>query len=411
MGSPSGPDGPQTDGPLAGLRVVDLTHSIAGPFCTKLLAAYGAEVVKVERPGCGDPARRLAPFVGGTPDPEGSLAFLDLNAGKLGVTLDVAAPPGRDLLLRMVGDADVVVESFRPGVMDRFGLSYEELDQARPGIVMTSLSSFGQTGPYRDLPASEIVLYAMGHAMFGTGQPEREPLSMAPRLSLCFAGLTACVATVSAVLGRRRHGDGDHADVSIMETLLASIDRRADSLVAYDYCGERMERLSVMPDAVPPMYNRCRDGYFTVVVGGRTPWGRLAGALDAPWLLDQRFLPPIGDAGARAEFEAYWSAWCAARGKQEIVDHLQAAGLAAAPINTIADTLDDAHLAARRFFPVIDDPRTGPVRHTGLPFVPAATPGEVRRPAPRLGEHNAVVYGRYGVDADALDALWRQAVV
>jgi crotonobetainyl-CoA:carnitine CoA-transferase CaiB-like acyl-CoA transferase len=399
---------PPTHGPLAGLRVVDLTHHVAGPFCTKLLAAYGAEVIKVERPGCGDPARGLAPFIGSTPDPEGSLAFLDLNSGKLGVTLDLAAPPARDLLLRMVGDADVVVESFRPGVMDRLGLSYEELDRARPGIVVTSLSSFGQTGPYRDLSASEIVLYAMGHAMFGTGQPDREPLSMAPRLSLYFAGLTACVATVSAVLGRRRNDGGDHADVSIMETLLASIDRRADSLVACDYCGERMDRLSVMPDAVPPMYNRCRDGYFTVVVGGRTQWGRLAQALDAPWILDARFVPPTADAEARAEFEAYWSAWCAARGKHEIVDHLQAAGLAAAPINTVADVVDDPHLAARRFFPVVADPRTGPVRHTGLPFVPAATRGGVRRPAPRLGEHNAVVFGRYGSDADALDGR-RQA--
>jgi len=403
----------QQPGPLAGLKVVDLTHHVAGPFCTKLLAAYGAEIVKVERPTTGDPARRLAPFVEGTPDAsiESSLAFLDLNAGKLGVTLDVTVPKGRDLLLRMVGHADVVVESFRPGVMDRLGLSYDDLERARPGIVVTSLSNFGQTGPYRDVAASEIVLYAMGHAMFGTGQPDREPLSMAPRLNLCFAGLTACVATMSAVLGRRRHELGDHADVSMMETLLASIDRRADSLVAYDYCGERMERTRVVSDNLPPVYNRCRDGLFTVIASQPRQWERLADALDAPWLHEERFLPPMVDPAARAEFERYWATWCEARDKSDIVGHLQAAGLAAAPVNTIADVIDEPHLKERGFFPMVDDPRTGPVRHTGLPLVLRDTPGHLDRPAPRLGEHNAVVYGRHGVDAEALDALRHEGVV
>jgi crotonobetainyl-CoA:carnitine CoA-transferase CaiB-like acyl-CoA transferase len=191
-------------GPLAGVRVIDLTQYVAGPYCTKLLALYGAEVIKVERPDGGDPMRMVGPFVD-APHPDRALAFLDLNVNKLGVTLDLHSEDGRKSLLELVRSADIVVESFRPGTLDRLGLGWQALQAVRPDLVMTSISNFGQTGRYRDLPASEIVLYGMGHEMFGTGLAGREPLSMAPRLNLYFAGQTAAVATLGA-LRRARVG-------------------------------------------------------------------------------------------------------------------------------------------------------------------------------------------------------------
>ena len=216
-------------------------------------------MIKVESPNGGDPFRRCAPF-----DPGGeSLGFLDLNVGKRGITLDLRNE--RDRVLELATAADAVVESLRPGALERLGLGYHDLRAANPRIVLTSITNFGQTGPYRDLPATEIVLYGMGHEMYGTGQPDREPISMAPRLNLCFAGKTAAVATLAAVL----HGRGDWIDVSIMETLVASIDRRADSLVSYIYCGEKMVRMaSVTGPGGPPLYTRAVDGW---VQGGRCP--------------------------------------------------------------------------------------------------------------------------------------------
>ena len=254
-------------------------------------------------------------------------------------------------------DADVVVESFRPGTLERLGLGWDGLCATNPRVVLTSISNFGQTGPYRDLDATEIVLYAMGHEMYGTGQPDAEPMSMAPRLNLCFAGQTAAVATMAAVLG----GGPEWVDVSIMECFLASIDRRADSLVAYQYCGEKMTRMaSVGVPGTPPQYNRAADGWFHLGATSRDP-ERLAEV-----------------AGGDDFF-----AWAAARPKREVVAALQAAGIPAAPVNSVADLAADPHLAAREFF--VD---VGGRRHVGLPIRFAETPGRLSRAAPKLGEHN-----------------------
>jgi crotonobetainyl-CoA:carnitine CoA-transferase CaiB-like acyl-CoA transferase len=386
------------EGPLAGLRVLDLTHHVAGPYCTKLLAVFGADVVKVERPWGGDPQRDAAPFLGDEPGLDRSLSFLDLNVGKRGITLNLADPPGRELALQLARRADVVVESFRPGTLDRLGLGWDDLRAVNDGIVLTSISNFGQTGPYRDLRASELVLYAMGHEMYGTGQPDREPMSMAPRLNLSFAGKTAAVGTMGAVLGRRLHGDGDWVDVSIMETFLASIDRRADSLVAYAYCGEKMERSTFTSGLVsPPAYNRCADGWFHLLASPHN-LDQIAAAVAEPW-------SAVEPGELAAAFETHWPAWCAARGKREIVAQLQAAGVPAAPVNSVADLAADEQLEARGFFRTVEHPEHGPLRHAGPPFVFTDTPGGLTSPAPQLGAHNVEIFRELGYSVSDLSQL------
>jgi crotonobetainyl-CoA:carnitine CoA-transferase CaiB-like acyl-CoA transferase len=331
---------------------------------------------------------------------------------KHGVTLDLASPSGREIALALVRDAAVVVESYRPGTLARFGLSYDELCAVRPGIVLTSISGFGQSGPYRDLPASEIVLYAMGHAMYGTGQPDGTPMSMAPRLNLQFAGQTAAVATMAAVLGRRAHGGGDWIDVSIMEAFASSVDRRAISLTAYDYTGEKMVRLaSVQGIAIPPAYNICADGYFHVTVGAGPWWQAFVEALGEDFLREPRFAPPLTDPVLREEFDAFWIPWCMARTKREIVEHFQGHGLPVAPVNSIADLIADPQLQERGFFRRLSHPVVGEAAYAGLPWVMSETPGALCAAAPTLGRDNAAVYGALGYSGEDLTRLASAGVI
>lgn len=392
-------------GPLEGLRVLDLSQGAAGPYCTRLLAAFGAAVIKVERPRTGDLMRYMAPFAGDRPGPDRSLSFLHLNVNKLGVTLNLACATGHAIATALVRSADVVVESFRPGTMDRLGLGYDALRGMKPGIVLTSLSNFGQTGPYRDLPASEIVLYAMGHEMFGTGQPDAEPMSMAPRVNLHFAGQTAAVATMAAVLARENHGQGDWIDVSIMETFSSSVDRRAVSLTAYDYTGEKMVRMaSVLGMGFPQPFNPCQDGYFHLTVGA-VWWDAFVKAVGEPFLQDPKFAPPVIDPLLKEEFDAYWIPWCMERTKREIVQTFQAGGLPCAPVNSIADLLADPQLQVRGYFRNLAHAVIGPAGYAGLPFQMHSTPGDLWKAAPALGEDNARVYGELGYCVNDLALL------
>jgi hypothetical protein len=202
---------------LEGLPVLDLTRHVAGPFCTKLLADYGADVIKVEQPGRGDPARWIGPFAGGIPHPERSGLFLHLNTNKRGITLNLKCDTGREIFLKLVRSADILVESFRAGVMASFGLDYGVLKEINPALVMS-------------------------HEMWGTGAPDAEPAGVANKLNLHLAGQSACVATLCVFYGAKLSRVGQQNDLSIMEVLAAAPDRRGVALVAYQYCGERLPR-------------------------------------------------------------------------------------------------------------------------------------------------------------------------
>lgn len=217
---------------LSDLRVLDLTWYIAGPYCTKLLADYGAQVIKVERPGRGDPARRMGPFPNDEPHPEKSGLFLYLNTNKKSVTINLKSTTGIELLRELVREADVLVENFAPRVMPSLGLSYHMLSNINPALVMVSISNFGQIGPYRDYRASELILYGIGGAMNATGTLDGGPLKLGGNVVQYQAGVVAAVATMGAVLASRFRGVGQHVDISIIETQLGSIDRRSTNLLS-----------------------------------------------------------------------------------------------------------------------------------------------------------------------------------
>ncbi len=396
---------------LEGVRILDLTRHVAGPLCTKLLADYGADVIKIEPPGRGDPARWIAPFLHDLPHPERSGLFLHLNTNKRGITLNLKTETGRAIFLKLLSAADIVVENFRPRVMPSLGLDYATLSGIKPNLVMTSISNFGQTGPYRDWSASDLILYAMGHEMWGTGQPDSEPGGMANKLSLHIAGLMACMATLGAFYGAQFQGAGQQVDLSIMEVLASSIDRRAPSLLAYQYCGERAVRIpSVHGIDAPPFVNYCADGFFEITVGINW-WADFVRAIGEDWIKDPVFRPPVREVATRERFDSYWIPWCMARNKKEIVAIFQQAGIPCAPLNTTEDLLADPQLADRGFFVQIDHPAAGRLTYPGAPFRLTQSPFAIRRPAPLLGQHNAEVLGDLGYDANDLAVLSAAGVI
>ncbi|MGH7860606.1 MAG: CaiB/BaiF CoA transferase family protein, partial [Candidatus Dormibacteraceae bacterium] len=252
------------DGALAGFRVVDLSQDVAGPYCTKLLAGLGARVIKVEPPGSGDPSRRSGPAGAGEQNLETSPSFLYLNTGKESVTLDLDLPDGRAVLERLLVDADVLVESFPPGRLATLGLGDEPLHRLNPRLVITSITNFGQTGPYRDYKADEINLLALGGLLFITGEPDQPPLRMGGRLCQYTAGQNALIGTLAALLARRQTGRGQQVDVSIMETVMAILE---GAITHWSYHQELRGRAGTAATAGWGIYP-CKDGFVAAVSGG-----------------------------------------------------------------------------------------------------------------------------------------------
>jgi len=379
---------------LSDLTVIDLTHSIAGPYCTKLLADYGAEVIKIERPDGGDPARRMGPFFHDDPDPEKSGPFLHLNTNKRSITLNLKSKRGVKIFKELVKNADILVENFSPRVMPGLGLSYETLEEINPKLVMTSISNFGQTGPYRDYKAQDIVMYAMGHSMNSTGLADREPLKMAGNLMQYQAGNLAATATMVGIFGSRFQGIGQHIDISIFETQMGSMDRRRTFLLTYQYSGFILTRreagvvLGILPNGILP----CKDGYVQLATLPQW-WPRLVRMLGKPELHEQfPDLEDLLDEERKPEFDAIFLPWLMERTKQEIMEAAQAVRLPITAMNTTADLLKDRHFKEREYFVEIDHPQTGKATYPGAPFKMMETPWKVRRPAPLLGEHNEEIY-------------------
>ena len=362
----------QVSQPLSGLRVVDLTHGISGPYCTKLLADHGADVIKIERPGAGDFARAMGPFPDDSPHPEKSGLFLFLNTNKRGITLDLKSAEGVEAVKELAKGADILVESFKPGTMERLGLGYDTLSKINPNLLMTSVSNFGQTGPYRDYLINEVALYASGGRMNGSGLPDRYPLKLGGNHALYQAGNVAALATLFAWRGREQQGlGGQYIDISILETQTGSINQRLMSLVQYQYTGEKTVRLGPIRAGYPGGIFPCLDGYISVSVGGPR-WASLCNTLERPDLIDSYYGTAMGqvDLDAKDEFEeTIWLPWLFERTMQEIVEVGQANEMLISPIVTI-DYAVDSHpqLAFRDYFQEIDHPVAGKFRYPGAPI-------------------------------------------
>jgi len=398
---------------LSDVKVIDLTHFIAGPYCTKLLADCGADVIKIERPGGGDPTRRMGPFLKDEPHPEKSGLFLHLNTNKRSITLNLKAEAGKRILKELVQDADILVESFSPRVMPSLGLDHDTLHKVNPKLVMTSISNFGQTGPYRDFKASEIVLCGMGSEMYSCGVPEREPLKLGGTVVQYQAGNVAAVATMTALFAARDSGVGDHVDLSIMEVHLGSIDRRSTMLVFHQYTSEVHSRVIPTLVSYPMGVRMCKDGFFDIWGGGIVQ----AFTFVVDWMGMPELMEQFGSVEAQmnpekeAEFDAIFLPWCLERNKLEIWETAQKARVKLGPINTTEDLLRTPHFHERGFWVEMDHPAMGKVTCPGAPYKMCETPWQVNRPAPLLGQHNEEVYSGIGYSGEDLVKLKEIGVI
>lgn len=398
--------------PLAGVRVVDFTHHVAGPYCTRLLAEYGADVIKVERPGTGDPSRRAGPFVRDDPHVEGSLLQLHLNVAKRGITLDLKTAAGVEIAKKLAARAQVVVENFRPGTMDRLGLGYGELRALNSSLVMTSISNFGQTGPYRDYAASEIVAYAMGGPMQSTGHASREPLKLAGNIAQYQAGSVAAFATMAALLRAEATGESEHNDVSIYETQMGSRDRRTVQLTAYQYTGDVIHRA---PTAVSlgAGVRPTSDGYIMLAAYGKRLPNLLRTIGREDLLVDPRVTAASG--GLDREFvedvEASYLEWSVSRPKAQALAEAQAERIVGASLNTIADLFRDPHFVERDPWDRIDHQYAGSAEYAGRPFIFSEAERSQPSPAPLLGQHTDEVLGELGYSASEIARLRAEGVL
>jgi CoA:oxalate CoA-transferase len=373
-------------GPLAGILVVDLTRVLAGPFCTLVLADLGARVVKVEAPGRGDDARRIGPFVNGR-----SVYFLSLNRGKQSIALDLAQAADRDVFERLLARADVLVENFRPGVMQRLGYGFEALSQRFPRLVMASTSGFGQTGPYAARPAYDVIVQAMGGIMSLTGQPGAPPTRVGTSTGDITAGLFTALGIQAALFERTRSGRGRHVDVSMLDCQVATLE---NAIARYQASGEVPGPLgSRHPSIAPFQALATRDGYLVVAAGNDGLFAKLCRALSRPELAgDPRFagneertrhvdaLAGLLEDALRARTTAEWLAI------------LEREGVPCGPLNDVARVLEDPQVLSRNMLVRVDDPVAGTFALAGNPvkLSGVADPGE-RAPAPELDEHRAAI--------------------
>jgi len=391
------------EGSLFGLRVLDLGLTIPASYCTAVMAGLGAEVIKIEPPE-GDPSRREGPFLGDNPHPEKSGLFLYTNQGKKSVTLNLAIDTGRRMFLQLLASTDVVVESFDPGYLAGLGLGYPTLEAANPGVVLVSITPFGQDGPYKNWQGNELVDYALSGQLYGMGDPDKEPLKTGGSVTQFYGGQMAFNAALTAVLCRGLTGDGQHVDVAITEAIASMVEHNT---TAYAYSGQTtMGRSSEQSRGGAQGQYLCQDGYVQITPGqGESTMDHLAQIMDLPELLDPRFATREGRIEHKAEIDRLIQPWLSRHTKLEIYQMGQERRLQFGYGCTAEDLVNSPQFQDREYFVEVDHPIAGTLRYPGAPFKLSDTPWQAQR-APLLGEHNDEVYcGRLGYTKAQLTIL------
>ena len=391
-------------GALAGMKVLELSQFIAGPVCGAILADHGAEVVKVERPG-GEDARQIGPFLNGE-----SLYYATYNRNKRAICLDLKADEGRDVFLRLAADVDAIVENYRPDVLDKLGIGYEDVRRVNPNVVFVSISGFGQTGPSRNVPAFDQIVQALSGVMYLGGMEGGPPQKLGISVSDYAAGLQGAIGALLALFARERTGEGQLVDVSLFDSLAFMMET---SLTTYAATQQRVARVgNGRPGSVPGNTYRCADGWTYIAATSDRIWARMVAALDAETTASLATYPLNKDrVEHRDAVDALVGGWCEGRTVEEVVELLGAAGVPCAPVRHAEDLLTDDHVIERRTVEAMDHPVMGLHVVPGVPAKLSGTPGGIRRRAALVGEHTAELLAEVGMSEEQIAALQEKGVI
>ena len=399
--------------PLSGYHVLDLSGPL-GVYCGKLMADMGADVIKVEPPG-GDPMRRIGPFVHDRPHPERSLYWLHFNTNKRSITLDVGSTEGAALFLGLAREADVVLETFKPGYLESLGLGYQDLSAQNEGLVHVSVTPFGQTGPYKDYAASDLVGFAMGGYMYVTGWPHTPPTRLWGSQAYHTASNRAFIAGLLAIYDRLNTGKGQHVDVSMQEAVAATTEHVN---AAYIYEGTPAVRCGFRHGGQFVATWKCKDGYVSISTNNRETWDNLRA-----WMAEEGMVGDLMDekyddlfilrGEHSAHIEEHIQAWALNHTRQEITEWGQARHHPWGPAATAPELLDNPQLWERGFFAQVEHPELGcTFTYPGAPYVLSRSPWRLRSEAPRTGQHNVEVYrDRMGLSDEEMGLLARMGVI
>jgi formyl-CoA transferase len=376
-------------GPLAGLRLIEMGTLLAGPFCGQLMGDFGAEVIKVEPPGQGDPMREW-----GREKAHGmSLWWPVVARNKKSVTLNLRVPEGQELARQLISKADFLLENFRPGTLERWNLSYEKLREINPRLIMIRVSGFGQTGPYAHRAGFGAVGEAMGGLRYVCGDPSTPPSRMGISIGDSLAATFACIGALSALYYRERTGQGQVVDSAIYEAVLNMM----ESLVTeYDKTGYIRERTgAILPNVAPSNVYPTRDGKMILIAANQdTVFGRLCEAMGRPELAkDPRYATHTARGAVQKELDDLISDWTRTVDANELEELMEKFGIPSGKIYRTPEMLEDAHFKAREAIVTTMHPKFGTLKMQNVAPKLSATPGGIRRPAPELGEHNDEIYG------------------
>jgi crotonobetainyl-CoA:carnitine CoA-transferase CaiB-like acyl-CoA transferase len=392
--------------PLDGIRVLDVSRVLAAPFCAALLGDLGADVIKVEDPAAGDEARTWAPQRDGE-----SAGYVVNNRNKRGIAVDLKTPEGVEVVRRLVRHSDVLIENFRTGVMEQFGLGYEALAEGNPRLVYCSVSAFGRTGPRAREAGYEAVMQAFGGVMSITGEPGGAPVRCGASFLDLTTGILGTLGVLAALRVRDRTGRGQLVDASLLDTALGLLNYHAQSHLL---TGEQPRALgSAHPSLAPYRNFRCRDGQWIFIAGANDRlWRRLAVAIGLEALLDDgRFATNLDRVQHRDEVDREVEAAVARFDRPELLARLDAANVPAAPVNTVEQLLADAQTVGRPVMQRMAHPKLGDVPVLGMPLGFSAMDLAVRRHSPALGEHTDEVLAEFGYSRDEIAELRRRRAV
>ena len=394
-------------GPLAGMKVVELAHIMAGPVCGLMLADLGADVIKVEKIPGGDDARRFLP-----PDMDGeSAAYLMMNRNKRGIALNLKTEGGKKVLKTLLKDTDVVTENYRHDTMQKLGLGYETLKELNPGLIYCAISGFGRTGPYADRGGFDLIAQGMSGLMSFTGEgPGRPPCKVGAPVTDITAGILAALGVVSAYTHKLKTGEGQIVDTSLFEAGIIQTYWQSAIALATGVAPGPMG--SAHPLNGPYQAFEASDGWFTVGAANQRNWERLLDAMESPELADDPRFKTNSDRMANLkDLEITLTPIFKTRTRSDWLERMEAAGVPGGPVMDVCEMFDDPHAQARDMIPTVHHEKLGDVRTLGLPIKLSATPGKVATGAPLFGQHTSEVLGEYGFAEDEISALIEEGAV